>query len=342
MHSFDRAKERALSASLKPMIQALAKHDAKVLNLPYTIKLSGKSPPLVEIKATDHHKFAPIPENELIALQKTNPEDPDPELLRNDFEAPCYIQLSWWASSLAQDCNALTWLKQRLEDDFNFKDQYAGYSRRDSEFGDNLLTQFLDGQSERSVCGVRWYVTAFLEMAPFNHGAILATHPMERLNLSSTRILRSELLTLLASLRTTTKRAVLAGTPCTTPTAFVLSFTYDQIRVLEASIKTSDEIDKIPEIHVSVRSLFDGFPAGEERNKLWRELMSWTMLTEDYNKHSYTGLPIRSAISIRSASTATKTTTTDSVFSEEEHSNNSSPNSSFVRDRDEEYEEDKE
>ncbi|KAI0866689.1 hypothetical protein F4860DRAFT_509083 [Xylaria cubensis] len=328
MHPFNRAQERALSASLYRMIQTVTDQKDTVLELPYTIKPSNS--PSVEIKVTDRHKFAPFPEADLVVLEEAYKER------RRSFDAQCWPQIfqaprlhtqfSWWAARVTRTCRALTKEKELWKDD-KTKGQYAGYSGQDTNFGNALLTQFLHGESRASACGVRWHVTAFLETASFDYGAILATHPMKTLDLSPTRILRSELLTLLALLRTASRRAVQAGMPCISPTVFLLSCAYDQVRVLEASIKINNEINKITEIHVYTRPVFDQILPIEKRDEAYRELISWTMFSEKYNKHGYTSsLPVR--------------TTTDSLFNKE-HSDGPSPNSSFTEDRDEEDKDDK-
>ncbi|KAI0184754.1 hypothetical protein EV127DRAFT_443349 [Xylaria flabelliformis] len=230
MHPFNRAQERALSASLYRMIQTVTDQKDTVLELPYTIKPSNS--PSVEIKVTDRHKFAPFPEADLVVLEEAYKER------RRSFDAQCWPQIfqaprlhtqfSWWAARVTRACRALSKEKELWKDD-KTKEQYAGYSGQDTNFGNALLTQFILGESRASACGVRWHVTAFLETASFDYGAILATHPMKTLDLSPTRILRSELLTLLALLRTASRRAVQAGTPCISPTVFLLSFAYDQL-----------------------------------------------------------------------------------------------------------------
>ncbi|KAI0855966.1 hypothetical protein F4860DRAFT_494608 [Xylaria cubensis] len=333
MNSFNRAQERALSASLNPMIQTIADHECTVLELPYTIKPSNS--PLVEIKVTDRHTFAPLPEADLIVLEKAFKKRPKlfgSECQPSIFQAPgpYETQFSWWASRVTTTCRELTEEKE-LWTDNKKKAQYAGYSMQNTDLADSLLTAFIEGESMASACGVRWYVTAILKRASFDYGAILATHPMETLDLSPTRILRSEMLTLLALLRTASRRAVRAGTPCISPTVFLLSFAYDQVRVLEASIKTNNDINKVTEIHVSTQSAFNQIPIVEKRDEAYRKLYSWTMFSEEYNNYGYTlSLPVGSA------STATTTTTTTDSLLNKEHSDGPSPDSSFIEDRDEE------
>ncbi|TRX89291.1 hypothetical protein FHL15_009864 [Xylaria flabelliformis] len=245
----------------------------------------------VTITTTNWNKFISLPSDDFEMLKKAVPPIPVSYTLRNTFQSPALPNFSWWASPVTEVCSALTEAMDKVETEI----ECAGYIEDDTMLTSyTLLTSFLHGESVRSACGVRWYVTAILiSLALLDHGAILTTHDMEDPELDHNCILRSELLTLLALLRVACRRAVRDGKSSTDPTVFVLSFTYGMVRVLEARLTDANKISvSIPKtVKTQVQSV-------EKRDELFKELVSWTMFKDrNPNRRNPSGLTIRSATS---------------------------------------------
>ncbi|TRX97582.1 hypothetical protein FHL15_001337 [Xylaria flabelliformis] len=130
------------------------------------------------------------------------------------------------------------------------------------------------GNLQRSEeCDQLRYPTAFLESTSHNYGALITTHTKQ--NLGCRHVFRSELLTLLTLLEVAGERAVENGESSTSPTIFVLSFACNQARVLTANLEKPDKIS------IYIRQVFDQVPAKEERDKAFKDLVSWAMFVED-------------------------------------------------------------
>ncbi|KAI0196821.1 hypothetical protein EV127DRAFT_89070 [Xylaria flabelliformis] len=311
------------------MIHTLANDDQLVLKLSPSLQITHSDSRPITITTTNYNKFIPLPSDDYEMLKKAVPPIPISYTLQDTFQSPGLPNFSWWASAVTEACSALTEAMDEVETEI----ECAGYSEDDTMLTSSaLLTSFLHGESVHSTCGVRWYVTAILTSSTsLDHGAILTTHnikDIKDLELGHNCILRSELLTLLALLRVACRRAVRDGASSTEPTVFVLSFTYDIVRVLEARLTDANNIS------VSIPKTFDTqVQSMEEQDELFKELVSWTMFKDrNHKRRNPLGLTIRSA-----ASNSTATATTMNSYSDRW----SSPNTSFTENDNEDDEEGK-
>ncbi|KAI0859862.1 hypothetical protein F4860DRAFT_235287 [Xylaria cubensis] len=327
-----RRQENALVASFLPMIRILANGNQLVLELSPSFQITHSDSCPITITTTNYNKFIPLPSDDYEMLKKAVPPTSIRYTLQEPFRSPGFTNYSLWASRITAACRSLTKAKDKLETGI----ECVGYSEEDTGLSTSvLLTIFRNGESARSVCGVPWNVTAILtSMTSLDHGAILKSNTVnvEELKLGPNRILRSELLTLLALLRVACRRAVRDGASSTDPTVFVLSFTCNTVRVLQARLTDANKIS------VSIPQTFDTqVQSFEEREKLFKELVCWTMFKDRNLKcRTPSGSTIRSAASDSSTATA-KTTSSYSNRSVSTNASSIEPND----ENDEDYKEGK-
>ncbi|KAI0861369.1 hypothetical protein F4860DRAFT_475896 [Xylaria cubensis] len=323
--AFNLDDETALLARFPSMISNIGWNPEMemVLDLPYLIKHRDSSS--TNIVITDRHKLNPLPEDFKI-LRKV--QSTGPKYYRTHVSpsaTPTRDEFFWLANPATRAHCALTSANYKIQRVNGKRIECAGYSEKDTLYSGGLLDLLFEGESWNSPCGVPWYATAFLEPhSSHDYGAIITTYTSEDLNYE--HILRSELLTLLCLLEVASTRAVKNHESSMSPTVLLLSFVYDQARVIEARIEAPNRIG------VFIRQFSDKVPAMEERDEMLNGLISWAMFVDGDDK--YNSVSGQSDISIELATTVNNDDTDGTDDSDDSYDSDNSDDWDDWDDRD--------
>ncbi|KAI0864206.1 hypothetical protein F4860DRAFT_434616 [Xylaria cubensis] len=274
--TFDPCLEKDVLLSFSPMMRAISQEGQLFTSLPQRVDALPNQPK-IRIETTTNYAFSPL-ETADFEILRSKVDDAHQEV----FAAPTRHNnlLVYWVGPVIDACRVLSSIRDQIWGDDEEGIHCAVFSHNSHNPVTEAQCLLLEGHP--SPHDPMWFVNAFLVSTPRRYGCILSTWTWERL--TSEQVLRSEMLTLLLLLEFAGIRAVCTGESCMVQTVFMLSFTYTQVRVLEA------HVEKPGVIAVSVREVLDGVPTEAERDRKLQELVAWTMYTDGDNRYSSPGV----------------------------------------------------